>query len=875
MGVVYHARDPRLQRDVALKVILGAQRVGSDEVARFIREARAVARLGHPGIVRVHEVGEDGGRPFIAMDFVEGEPLSSLVQREGAGLDRRRLAGILAAAADALQHAHDRGIIHRDLKPQNIMIDRDGAPRVLDFGLARDESAQGELTRTGEILGTFQYMAPEQALGERDMGPAVDVYGLGATLYASLTGRHPFTGPTPASILTHILLEPPRPPRLWVSDIPEDLERIVLHCLAKAPGDRYGSAAELAADLRRFVEGAPISLRPTGVGERAGGWVRRNPAVAALSAALAVVFVAAGLLGWALLQQRGGRRDPADDPAAVAVEAPGGRGGEVVATVLARCRRGELGAPNASEDALFELVAAADASAVEALAGALDAVSAELLRVRTEALLAVVEPSEGERRRGGTRIEGLEPFIERAIPFAHPPAQPEVIRRALRRVEGRAGAGEGRTAIEVLAAAQARSLGGARLLEARLCAEALGRIGTHAPEAALSALARYLEAECDGRRATRAAIALCQLGTAEATEIVLATRGVFGGDGPYWNRVGRHLAGAGVSAEAAGDDLAAMVSRAHALVDAEQIADALALYGRVLDRAPTHYDALCGRSRALAVAGRPHDAIADLDRAIAAFPDRAAAWSNRGLMRIQIDDHAGALPDLDRGIALDPSDYRALVNRATGRSRTGDPAGARADLDRAVAIEPDYAHAWADRAEIRAASGDLPGALADASRAIELDPSIASSWVTRGMARAMGGDVAGGLDDLDTVIAAHPRHAAAWHNRALIRASRGEHRAALADWDRTIELERPERAITHLRRASSRRALGDGPGALQDVDRAVELEPTDPGTRLERGLLRRALGDADGCREDLEEALRLGLPEPKASQVRAALASGQ
>jgi hypothetical protein len=297
MGVVYRAFQEELGREVALKLLLLGRFSGTDAEARFRREAVAAARLRHPNIVAVHEVGEVDGQPFIAMEFVAGRDLEHVV-REGT-LKPLEAARMAARLCDALQHAHDRGVIHRDLKPSNVLIDEDGEPHLTDFGLAhQSDPAQPATTLTGQVLGSPGFLPPEQAAGNTTPAVAADIYGIGATLYFALTGRAPFAGSGLAETLRLVAEADPVPPARLNPSIPEDLDLITLRCLAKNPSRRFASAAELAEELRRHLEGRPIRTRPVPAVERAILWGRRHPARAlalALCIALAIGGPAAAL----------------------------------------------------------------------------------------------------------------------------------------------------------------------------------------------------------------------------------------------------------------------------------------------------------------------------------------------------------------------------------------------------------------------------------------------------------------------------------------------------------------------------------------------------------------------------------------------------
>jgi WD40 repeat protein len=359
MGVVYRAQQKSLGRLVALKMIRTPDLASAAELQRFHNEAETVAGLDHPHIVPVYEVGEQGGHLFFSMKLIEGASLADRADRFRE--DPRSAARLVAQVARAVHHAHQRGVLHCDLKPSNVLLDADGLPHVTDFGLAKRVADEDTPTQSGAILGTPGYMAPEQAGGQRNaVTTAADVYGLGAILYALLTGRPPFQGPTALDTLEQLRTCEPEPPRRRNARVDRDLETVCLKCLEKDPGRRYASAEALAEDLDSWLAGEPIQARPGSAARRLRRWCRRNPRAAVLTGAAAATLLlvagAATVIAVVILQEQGRTQtalEQADEQRLLAVQEGAETRRQLYVSHIALAQRAwEMGDPGRALDLL-------------------------------------------------------------------------------------------------------------------------------------------------------------------------------------------------------------------------------------------------------------------------------------------------------------------------------------------------------------------------------------------------------------------------------------------------------------------------------------------------------------------------------------------
>src|SRR5215471_12569959 len=361
MGVVYRARQLSLGRTVAVKLLLLGRYSSAESVERFRREAQSAAALRHPNIVAIHEIGEHEGQQFFSMDYVEGQNLAEAVR--AGPLEPRRSAEVVAAIAQAIHFAHEQGVLHRDLKPSNVLLDAFGQVRITDFGLAKKLGGSSDLTLTGQVLGTPNYLSPEQAIGKQAaLGPASDVYSIGALMYELLTGRPPFLSNSLQETLLRIQNDEPVSPRALNPALHRDLETICLKCLQKEPERRYGSAHELAMDIKRHLSDQPVLARPPSARYFLKKFIARNKWPVILSATVAVLTLA-GLVGTSLGLRRANRaRNQADQNARVADQ-----NAARALSLADEARRAEFAARVAQTNALRQAYSASMLSASEAI----------------------------------------------------------------------------------------------------------------------------------------------------------------------------------------------------------------------------------------------------------------------------------------------------------------------------------------------------------------------------------------------------------------------------------------------------------------------------------------------------------------------------
>lgn len=838
MGVVYKARDLRLNRVVALKMILGKDQSDPKHLIRFLAEAEAIAAVKHPNIVQVYEFGEAGGQPYIALEHLPGGTLSA---RLGAALSAHSAAGLLAAVARGVAAAHDQSIVHRDLKPGNILFNEEGIPKVTDFGLAKRGTGSG-LTETHAVMGTPAYMSPEQAWGNtKFVGPTADVWALGVILYEATTGTRPFDADDIRSLLTQVVTaEPIRPTKLKPS-ISRDLELICLKCLSKQPHERYPTAKELADDLDRFTRGESISVRPPSFAERIGKWAKRNRLL--VGTAVLVLVLGAAFAWWADQVARDRReaqlRQQIEDERRAGEERRRlDRNAAIVAGLLDRSEAALRAVDTATAALTLDQAARSTAE------GGADHLADRATRDRTElTLLGDLD-----------RIDEVRWTMDSAFTWSK-----RAVRNDWPAVFAQFGIVPGTTPVDQAVA----RINGSAIRDRMLAALHLWLVKSRSPR--LNMILNSADPD-NYRSALRAAVC----GRDDNRAAILATRPEALAQPPWFWEFLTDLQSLPTARRA---ELLAAAYR-------QQPGNVNVLFGLAQLRAVGAPDAGVEREKWMraAVAVRPRSAAArnnlgvalyeqrKLDEAMAVYRQAielgsgsALAHNNLGVALLEKGDHEGAIAEYRKAIELDPDDPHAHNNLGNLLREKRQWDEAIAEFQRAITLNPDFAPAYNNLGNVLKDKGDRKGAIAAYREAIRLDPTNVKVYF----------NLAGVLKDVrdwDASIAAYhealklePDDAETHNDLGVAHFFKGDLDGAIAAYQAAIKLD-PNLLIARNNLGNALRDKNDLPGAVAAYREALKVNPRYAPALHNLGKVLQKQGDLDGAVAAYTEAIK---SEPK------------
>jgi tetratricopeptide (TPR) repeat protein/tRNA A-37 threonylcarbamoyl transferase component Bud32 len=831
MGVVYQARQRKLNRVVALKMVLAGAHAGPHQLSRFQTEAEAVARLQHPNIVQIYEVGEHDGLPFCSLEFIDGDSLSKKIA--GKPQPPREAAEVTELLALAMAAAHERGIIHRDLKPANVLLTKDGVPKITDFGLAKRLEDDSSQTKSGTLLGTPSYMSPEQARGDtRDVGPLSDLYALGAILYELLTGRPPFVGATMLETVFQVRHQEPVPPTRLNPHVPRDLETICLKCLQKEPEKRYPSCAALAEDLHRFQAHEPIRARPVGRAERLWRWCRRNPRVAALSTAVGVLLLAV-LAGLGMLLVRYNReREAVAETRKVAGQRIQWAGEAIEAGNYARAydllRHSDL--LIATHPALADVRAELDTLRAQVDLYAL------FKKQLDDARFACWFGSKQEKEQGRKQCRELLALYD------------QIDRR-----EGRGAAGWPPLNDEQ------KQLLKEDIFEAFLVA----------------ALVEQELADGEAAKKDAARQAIDWLNRAE--QILPGTRALYANRAQCWGTLGDAEAGkADVEQAKSIPPTSAVDHFWHGYADHRRGDEAkarndgkaaqgfyrqeVAEYAAFLQLRPDQFWGYFNWAVCQARLVEAHDLHDDLVRFTACIrlrPDLPWPYNNRGTIHLNLKEYDLAVEDFSAALARNDHYAEAYANRGLALVKLDRKDAALEDFDKAIALNPAYAPAYTERAEIARERKQYAAAAEDYTQLLALGGDKAPLYAKRADAYRQLKRYDEAIADYDQLLALKPKDLNARVARGELYHARGDHLKAREDFTHVLNVVPNAGPILDARAVLNWRYLKDFDAALEDAERLAQVEPRNAKPHYYIGAILLGRRDYGRAREALREALAL------------------
>ncbi|MBI4712714.1 MAG: tetratricopeptide repeat protein [Planctomycetes bacterium] len=822
MGAVYLAYDTVLNRQVAVKIVVLED---EESIQRFMREARATAKLKHPNIITVYDFGVFEKYYYLTMDYIEGPSLDGLLKDKDNHLTPRRTAEMFYQIALAVDYAHQEGIIHRDIKPSNILIDRNGNTYLTDFGLAKELSSAKvghSLTLSGTILGTPSYMSPEQAKGDKArIGPRSDIFSLGATLYHALTGQTPFKTGEIYEILDSVVNADPTPPRKVLASINQDLETICIKCLEKEPANRYQTAGELANDLRHYLDGEAISATPLGLATKAWRRVKKNKmvSISVLTAVVVLLAVTIGLIIFSIQRQQEielYRREAQSefeaehyndalewankaivlDPSDVEMEILGEQCDKKIKAQSDGLTRSKQDAEKEAQDIKRQAEIRAQARAVldrKAAASNPD----ETIRIAQEALR--IDPTFGEAYQAIGYVykdkgdyKGAAEYFTRAIE-----ATPTLAYSYYER----------------------------------------GWLFVYADsEKAISDFEKVVEYDPQSHIAYIAKGMVMDIQEKYDEAIANYTRAI----------------------EICPDDFRAYYRRGTDYQIKKQHKQALPDYARAAELEPDRWDIYSGLGWVYYKLEECDNALVALNKAIELNPGADVAYSNLGYVYSQKNEPLKALADFNRAIELNPTDFRNYVGRGV--------AFFDADFNKAIEIKPSEGYYYCARGDAYSSKMQYAQAMTDYNRAIELNPELAEAYSGRGSVYGKTGNYKRALAEYQRALELDPKNIEVYDKRVWLYSHRGEHQNAIADYTKIIELE-PNTFWAYYQRGEAYRSIKNYRPAIADYTKVIQLAPDQWAlyTRgmdlstvyLNRGIVYYQLDEYDQALSDYNQAIKL------------------
>lgn len=809
MGTVYRAFEPVLHRVVALKVLHGSHAASSSAVQRFQKEAMTAAKLNHPGIVRIHEVGVVENHHFMSMDLIEGKSLSQLISEKALPLDG--YLRILKRVAEAVDYAHRRGVIHRDLKPSNVLVDAQGNPYISDFGLAREVASSTRLTLSGTTLGTPPYMPPEQALGETNrVDQRSDVYSLGAMLYEILTGSPPFTGGTPFDIIVRVISEAPEPPRKKFPQVPRPVETICLKAIEKDPEHRYQTAAALALDVERVLRGEPIQAKPVSILTRSARAVMRNRLVTAISAVGVAVLLAVGT--WALHKHAEiARETDRLESERKKLEA------EAARVRLEQKRRAE--ARKVADQFLAQAAATRGEIALDLATKAVEAdpgyAEAYLQRARVlETLsrfdLVIADLSKAIEinplcvpaylRRAWVYDDYLYDKENASADYARvvelcPDNDIGYLARAKFNIVGK---NYGEAEVDCNKAIQLNPNNGLAY-----ATRAFARWLSDQPKKALDDYKTALKLDPEAVRAYLTQTLLSLSGRKPSTALLEMTRGI---QADPESR------------------LAKLANQAFVSALEEQWLVTLKCINQIVSENPEAYWGRLARGAAYMNARMYPMALADFNWCVQKDPTLSEGYSLRGYVRYQQGQYAQAIADYDKAVSLEPTDEISRNMRGWCLARLGRKEEALADFDKSLSIAPRSPRVRLERGEFFEQTGDPQRALEEYAKATELSPADPRGYIKRARVFLALKRLREAEAEFEKALALDPEDPVTWEGRARAYYDNGKYEKAIEDFTQCLKLS-PNDADVWNWRGCSHFAIGKYMESFEDFSEARRRSP--------------------------------------------------